>query len=149
MNKMLKWPGSRQWCCILCFSYCFTNQFRSPSMTTMNKLLKHPLRLHFFNSVDNISKTLLQESVSTEKTVSVNATRDLFTFFKMLTKISVGDCGCCIALKLQLNRRKISVEVFGRHITLASDKHKTTLPQTYSDYKSMQRQCCDDKDKTS
>lgn len=40
-----------------------------------------------------------------------------------------------MALKLQLNRRKISAEVFRRHITLAFDKHKKTLPQTYGDYK--------------
>lgn len=50
----------------------------------------------------------------------------------MLTKISAGDCGCCIELKLQLNRRKMSAEVFRRHITLSFDKHETTLPQTYA-----------------
>lgn len=56
-------------------------------MSTMKKPLKHPQRLHFLNSVDNISKTLLLESVSTEKTVSVNVTKDHFTFSRCWQKI--------------------------------------------------------------
>lgn len=149
-KKMLKWPACCQWYCILCFLYCFTNQFRSSSMTTMYKLLKHPLRLHFFNSgsyQQNIAPRISQHW----QNISVNATRDLFTLSRCWQKFqhfSVGDCGCCIELKLQLIRIKISVEVFRRHITLAFDKHETTLPQTYGNYKSIQRKCCDENNKT-
>lgn len=67
----------------------------------------------------------------------------------MLAKNSVGDCGCCSALKLQVNRRKISVQVFRKHIALACVNRKTKLPQIYGDYKGIQRQCGDDNDKTS
>lgn len=56
-------------------------------MSAMKKPLKYPQRFHFLNSVDNISKTLLLESVSTEKTVSVNITKDHFTFSRCWQKI--------------------------------------------------------------
>lgn len=85
---MPKWPACSQGYFIPCSSYCFPNQFRYlSSMSAMNKPLKHPQRLYFLNSVDTISKTLFQESVSTEKTISVNVTRDHFTFSRCWQKI--------------------------------------------------------------
>lgn len=144
---MLKWPACCQWYCILCFSYCFTNLFRSPSMTTMSRLLKHSLRLHFFKCWYYQQNIAPRTSQHWENSIC-ECHKTSFYFFKMLAKISEGDCGCCIALKLQLKRRKMFVEVFRRHITLAFDKHEKTLRQTYSDYKSIQTPCCDENDKT-
>lgn len=51
-------------------------------VSTMSKLLKHPQPLYFLRSVDSISKTLLRESVSTEKTIPVNVTGDHFIFLR-------------------------------------------------------------------
>lgn len=105
---MAKWPGGTTYSLLLLILYKSV-QITLFSMNTMNKPLKHPQRLHFLNGVDNISKTLLQESVSTEKTVSVNVTRDHFTFSRCWQKVQWEDCGCSHALKLQVNRRKIPV----------------------------------------
>lgn len=55
-------------------------------MSTMSKPLKHPQRLYFLSSVDSTSKTLLKESVRTEKTMSVNVTGDLFIFQELAKK---------------------------------------------------------------